>query len=54
LNGRYLRQTPFLDLIKCGYIGAHAQTSAELRVLIEAILDGNKAIVAAVQQKIAA
>lgn len=52
LNGRYLRQTPFLDLVKCGYIGAHAQTSTELRVLIEAILDGNKAIVAAVQQKI--
>lgn len=52
LNGRYLRQTPFLDLIKCGYIGAHAQTSADLRVLIEAILDGNNAVVAAVQQKV--
>ncbi len=52
LNGRYLRQTPFLDLIKCGYIGAHAQTTAELRVLIEAILDGNKAVVAAVQKKV--
>ena len=52
LNGRYLRQTPFLDLVKCGYIGAHAQTSAEFRVLIEAILDGNKAVVAAVQQKV--
>lgn len=52
LSGRYLRQTPFLDLIKCGYIGAHAKTAAEFRVLIEAILDGNKAVVAAVQQKI--
>lgn len=52
LNGRYLRQTPFLDLIKCGYIGAHAQTATDLRVLIEAILDGNKAVVAAIQQKV--
>jgi hypothetical protein len=51
LNGRYMRQTPFLDLIKCGYIGAYTQTTAHLRVLIEAILDGNKAVVVAVQEK---
>lgn len=50
LSGRYLRQTPFLDLVKCGYIGAHAATTAHLRVLIDAILDGNKAVVAAVQK----
>lgn len=50
LGGRYLRQTPFLDLVKCGYIGAHAATTAHLRVLIDAILDGNKAVVAAIQQ----
>ncbi len=54
LNGRYLRQTPFLDLIKCGYIGAYLRTTADLRVLIEAILDGNKAVVAAVQKKVSA
>lgn len=54
LNGSYLRQNPFLDLVKCGYVGAHAATSAELRVLIDAILDGNKAVVAAVQRKIGA
>ena len=52
LSGRYLRQTPFLDLVRCGYIGAHAQTTADLQVLIEAILDGNKAVVAAVQKKV--
>jgi hypothetical protein len=52
LNGRYLRQTPFLDLIRCGYIGAHAQTTTDLCTLIEAILDGNKAVVAAVQKKV--
>ena len=51
LNGRYLRQTPFLDLIKCGYIGAHARTAAEFQVLIEEVLDGNKAVVAAIQEK---
>lgn len=50
LDGRYLRQTPFLDLVKCGYIGAHAATTAHLRVLIDAILDGNKAVVAAIHQ----
>jgi len=53
LNGSYLRQTPFLDLVKCGYIGAHTATTTEFRSLIDAILDGNKAIVAAVQQKMA-
>ncbi|MGR8999377.1 MAG: hypothetical protein ACU88J_10050 [Gammaproteobacteria bacterium] len=52
LNGRYLRQTPFLDLIKCGYIGAHAYTTIQLKVLIDAILDGNKSVVAAIQQKV--
>lgn len=54
LNGSYLRQTPFLDLVKCGYVGAHATTTAEFQSLIKEILNGNKAIVAAVQQKVAA
>ena len=52
LNGRYLRQTPFLDLIRCGYVGAHASTTASLTVLIDAILAGNKAVVAAVQRRV--
>jgi len=51
LNGSYLRQTPFLDLVRCGYVGSFAKTSAEFRVLIKAILNGNKAVVVAVQQK---
>jgi hypothetical protein len=51
LRGRYLRRTSFLDLVKCGYIGAHARTSSQLRLLINAILDGNKAVVAAIQKK---
>ena len=52
LSGRYLRQTPFLDLIKCGYVGAHASTTTKLTVLIDAILAGNKAVVAAVQRRV--
>jgi hypothetical protein len=52
LSGRYLRQTSFLDLIRCGYIGAHAKTAADLQLLIDAILSGNKAVVAAVQRKV--
>lgn len=51
LNGSYLRQTPFLDLVKCGYIGAYAATTDHFRTLINEILGGNKAIVAAIQQK---
>lgn len=54
LNGSYLRQTPFLDLIKCGYIGAHAVQTKHFCALIEAILDGNKSVVAAIQQAKAA
>jgi hypothetical protein len=49
LNGRYLRRTPFLDLIRCGYVGAHAHTATQLRVLIDSILDGHEAVVAAIQ-----
>jgi hypothetical protein len=52
LNGRYLRQDPFLDLVRCGYVGAYARTTAKLRALIAAILAGDKAVVVAVQQKV--
>ncbi len=51
LNGSYIRRTPFLELIKCGYIGADTQTTTQLKVLIDAILDGSKAVVTAIQQK---
>lgn len=53
LAGSYLRQTPFLELIRCGYIGAHAQQTADFQLLIESVLNGDKAVVAAVQKKIA-
>ena len=47
LDGRYLRQEAFLDLLRSGYIGAHAQTTAHLETLIRKILNGNRALVAA-------
>ena len=47
LDGRYLRQDAFLDLVRAGYIGAHAKTTADLETLIRAILNGNRALVAA-------
>ena len=47
LNGRYLRQQAFLDLLRSGYIGAHAKTTADLETLITEILGDNRAVVGA-------
>ncbi len=49
LAGRYLRQGAFLDLIRSGYIGAHAQTTAHLEELVQAVVKGDRAVVAAIQ-----
>ncbi len=49
LAGRYLRQAAFFDLIRSGYIGAHAETTAHLRTLVEAVLRNDRAVVAAIQ-----
>lgn len=51
LAGRYLRQAAFLDLLRSGYIGAHAETTAHLKELVQAVVRGNKAVVAAVQSQ---
>lgn len=50
LAGRYLRPNAFVDLVRAGYIGAHAETTAQLKVLIEAVLNNDRAVVAAIQQ----
>ena len=50
LSGRYLRQGAFLDLIRSGYIGAYAKTTEQLKVLVDAVLRGDRAVVAAIQQ----
>lgn len=49
LSGRYLRQSAFLDLIRSGYIGGHAETTAQLKTLIQAVLKNGRAVVAAIQ-----
>ena len=47
LAGRYLRQEAFLDLVRSGYIGAHARTTADLETIIRAIIIGGRAFVGA-------
>jgi len=49
LDGRYLRQDGFLDLVSAGYIGAYAKEAGDLTTLIEAILKSNRAVVVAAQ-----
>ena len=49
LDGRYLRQTGFLDLVRSGYIGAHAETTEHLKSLVKAVVEGDRAVVAAIQ-----
>ncbi|MGH8509970.1 MAG: hypothetical protein ACREU8_00860, partial [Gammaproteobacteria bacterium] len=50
LYGRYLRQGAFLYLIRAGYVGAHAETTGHMKVLVDEVLKGNRAVVAAIQQ----
>jgi len=49
LDGRYLRQDGFLDLVSAGYIGAYAKGTGDLTTLIDATLKSNRAVVVAVQ-----
>ncbi|HNP35835.1 MAG TPA: hypothetical protein PKK10_08280 [Woeseiaceae bacterium] len=49
LDGSYMRGMAFLDLIRSGYIGSHAEITAHLKTLIKEIIDGNRAVIAAIQ-----
>lgn len=49
LDGRYLRQEGFLDLLRSGYIGAYAQETNDLTNLIRAIIRNDRAVVFAKQ-----
>ena len=49
LDGSYMRGRAFLDLIRSGYIGSHAEITKHLKTLIKEILDGNHAVIAAIQ-----
>jgi hypothetical protein len=49
LAGHYLRTEPFVELVRSGYVGTRGATTTHLQALIEASLDGGKAVVAGVQ-----
>lgn len=51
LKGQYLRQGPFVGLIQSGYIGSYSKTTDALRVLINEIIKGNRAVVTAIQRQ---
>lgn len=51
LAGRYLRQGPFLDLIRAGYIGANTETTTYLKNLVQDVVDGGRSVVAAIQSR---
>jgi hypothetical protein len=53
LGGHYLRQRAFLDLVRTGYIGSPAETSAHLAALVDAIVRADKSIVLAIQEGLA-
>lgn len=50
LDGRYMRQTAFIDLLRAGYIGSDVSTAEHLRTLIASVLTGNESLVVAVQR----
>lgn len=52
LQGHYLRGEVFVELIRSGYIGTRGATTQHLRELIEAAVDGGRAVVAAIQSVI--
>lgn len=50
LDGRYMRQTAFIDLLQAGYIGSDTSTTKHLRALIDNVLSGDNSLVVAVQR----
>lgn len=51
LNGRYMRQTAFADLLRAGYIGSDASTTEHLQTLINKVVSGDDSLVIAVQRQ---
>ncbi len=52
LEGRYLRQEGFLDLLRSGYIGAYAQTTEDLTTIVNETLTGNRALIQAIHSSV--
>jgi hypothetical protein len=49
LDGHYLQGEAFVELVRSGYIGSRGATTMHLQTLIEAALDGGRAVVAAIE-----
>lgn len=49
LGGCYMRHKAFLELIRSGYVGAYSDTTQHLTTLVDAVLTGNRAVIAAIQ-----
>lgn len=49
LGGHYLRSEPFVELVRSGYVGTRGATTEHLQALIQASLEGGKAVVAGIQ-----
>ena len=52
LDGRYLRETDMVNLIRSGYVGTHRSETQALATIISEVAKGNKALVLAWQSKI--
>lgn len=50
LSGSYLRDDGFFDLVRAGYIGSYASTTTVLLPLINSLVDGDRAVVLAIQK----
>lgn len=48
-DSHYLRSEGFVELVRSGYIGTRGATTDHLETLIQAALDGGRAVVAAIQ-----
>jgi hypothetical protein len=46
LAGSYMRQGTFIDLMQAGYIGSYAEDTKNFQALIEAVVAGNRSVVA--------
>lgn len=49
LDGHYLRSEAFVELVRSGYVGTRGATTAHMETLIDAALNGGRAVVAAMQ-----
>jgi hypothetical protein len=52
LDGVYLRETDLIGLIKSGYIGTHRIETDALKLLIQAVSEGKRALVLAWQKRV--